>query len=705
MFPRFIPFRAEPGARFDRVSCGNLRQVCPGRKAAEGKEAERGLPGGKGTPGWTPASPFGYPEKELGAEAITPTVPRWKHLKPGAGRASQERDVPQTDHTPFPRRLRCALAVGAMFLLCGARPVQEAAASWQGKVHAGLLEQAAKGPTEFILFLSEQADLSAAAGRHSKAEKGRFVTETLRGQAARTQAPILALLEARRVEHSSYWIANMIWVRGDGRLLETLARRADVRHIAANPRVRTDLPIPPARAESPEATSAIEWNITQVDADQVWGLGYTGGGVVVGGQDTGYQWNHPALKGRYRGWDGVAAIHNHNWHDAIHSGGGTCGHDTSAPCDDNGHGTHTMGTMVGDDGGVNRIGMAPGARWIGCRNMDQGVGTPATYAECFQWFVAPTDLAGANPDPALAPDVINNSWTCPPSEGCSPLALQTVVENTVAAGIVVVVSAGNSGSACSTVKDPPAIYAASLSVGATTSLDGIAPFSSRGPVTADGSNRLKPDVCAPGVSVRSSYTVNVYATLDGTSMAGPHVVGLVALILEARPDLRGHVEEIRSLVELSAAPLTSTQDCGSVSGLDVPNNTFGYGRIDALGSLTGDSDGDGTANLADCRPVDAAAWSVPAPATNLAVSGPSTLSWQPPAQPGALAPTYDLLRSTAAGDFSLADCVATGISGTQATDSTLPSKVLYYLVRVNNDCGSTLGTTSGGAPRVAPPCN
>ena len=145
-----------------------------------------------------------------------------------------------------------------------------------------------------------------------------------------------------------------------------------------------ELPVLPAGAGSLEAVAAVGWNIVRVEADQVWGLGYTGRGVVVGGQDTGYQWDHPALIGRYRGWDGAAASHDYNWHDAIHSGGGICGYDTTAPCDDNGHGTHTLGTAVGDDGGVNRIGVAPGARWIGCRNMNQGVGTPATYAECFQ---------------------------------------------------------------------------------------------------------------------------------------------------------------------------------------------------------------------------------------------------------------------------------------------------------------------------------
>ena len=144
----------------------------------------------------------------------------------------------------------------------------------------------------------------------------------------------------------------------------------------------------------------------------------------------------------------LARNHNYNWHDSIHSGGGSCGADSPAPCDDFGHGTHTMGTMVGDDGGTNKIGVAPRRKWIGCRNMDQGVGTPATYTECFQWFIAPTDLPNQNPDPSKAPHVINNSWGCPPSEGCTdPTVLQTVVENTRAAGIEVVVSAGNAGSA------------------------------------------------------------------------------------------------------------------------------------------------------------------------------------------------------------------------------------------------------------------
>ncbi len=152
----------------------------------------------------------------------------------------------------------------------------------------------------------------------------------------------------------------------------------------------------------------------------MWAAGYTGQGAVIGGQDTGYDWDHPALKNQYRGWNGASADHDYNWHDAIHVTGSICGANSPEPCDDDDHGTHTMGTMVGDDGLGNQIGMAPGARWIGCRNMNDGVGTPATYTECYEWFIAPYPVGGTpdQGDPSKAPDVINNSWGCPPSEGC-----------------------------------------------------------------------------------------------------------------------------------------------------------------------------------------------------------------------------------------------------------------------------------------------
>lgn len=481
------------------------------------------------------------------------------------------------------RLLSLLLSATAML---AARPA--AASTWTDKVDPWVLDQLLlqpSGESEFLIVLAEQTDLSGAARLSTKVAKGGYVFDQLRETAARTQAPLLDELARAGVVHRPFWIANMIWAKGNETAIASLAGRADVARIAANPRVHLDSPTVEEGREPALAPETIEWNITKVNAPQVWALGYTGQGAVVGGQDTGYQWDHPALKGKYRGWNGAAADHNFQWHDAIHSGGGICGANSLVPCDDTNHGTHTMGTMVGDDGAGNQIGMAPGAKWIGCRNMDVGAGTPATYAECYQWFLAPTDLNNLNPDPALAPDAINNSWSCPVSEGCTdPNVLLTVVNNVRAAGIVTAHSAGNSGSGCSSVSTPAAIYDASFTVGATDSTDSPASFSSRGPVTVDGSNRMKPDIAAPGECVRSSVPGNDYGSCwSGTSMAGPHVAGLVALLVSADPALAGNVDWIEELIREGAFhPATSSQVCGGHSAAIFPNNTFGFGRIDAL---------------------------------------------------------------------------------------------------------------------------
>ncbi len=460
---------------------------------------------------------------------------------------------------------------------------------------------AAGGETEVLVVLAEQAHLGAASTISDRQARLRYVYDTLRETALRSQAPLRAVLEEAGVDYRPFYVINMLALRGDRALVTRLAARPEVARIVANPRVRPPLSassspslIPPQLERGKLSSrgcerASVEWNVARVNADAVWALGYTGEGIVVAGQDTGYDWEHPALIEQYRGWDGHSASHDYHWHDAIHSGGGSCGADSPVPCDDYGlgHGTHTMGTIVGDDGAGNQIGVAPGARWIGCRNMDEGVGTPETYTECFQFFLAPYPLGGdpfTDGEPALAPHVINNSWTCPQGEGCDWDTLQAVVENVRAAGIVVVASAGNEGGGgCSTVQDPPAIYDAAFSVGATDSNDVIAGFSSRGPVTVDGSYRLKPDVVAPGVGIRSSQRGGGYYENNGTSMAGPHVAGTVALLWSAAPALIGDVDATEQIIARAARPRVDTACGGESDGH--PNNVYGWGIVDALAAV------------------------------------------------------------------------------------------------------------------------
>ena len=423
----------------------------------------------------------------------------------------------------------------------------------------------------------------------TKTEKGRFVYDALRDKSKATQTPILQWLRERGIEHRSFYIVNAILVKGGREIAESLAARSDVARVEGNPQIKNVLPQPEAIAEATlpaQRPETIEPGIAYTHAPDVWALGFRGQGITVAGADTGIRWTHNALKPHYRGWNGVDPDHNYNWHDAIHdSVGNPCGNDSPFPCDDNGHGTHTIGTATGDDGTGNQIGMAPGAKWIGCRNMDQGNGTPARYIECMEWFLAPYPIGGGQGDPLKAPDITSNSWVCPPSEGCSANTLQAAVEAQAAAGIMMVAGAGNDGPDCSTVMYPPAIYAASYTVGALiTGTDNVASFSSRGPVTIDASNRIKPDISAPGTNIRSSSNAsdNSYISLSGTSMATPHIAGAMALLWSARPDLRRDISNSRTVLN-EAAFFLAYKQCGTPGP---PNNVVGWGRIDILAPVT-----------------------------------------------------------------------------------------------------------------------
>jgi serine protease AprX len=479
------------------------------------------------------------------------------------------------------------------------KPLNPASPSKEGfpasnKIASWVIDHTANGQqAEFFVELADRADVSGAASLPTKAEKGRFVYQTLLDKAQRTQEPILQWLRDRKIEYRSFYIVNAILIKGDRQLAEALAARPDVARVTGNPQIHNDLPQRgPVEVSSlaPRNPATIEPGITYTHAPDVWALGFRGETVVVASADTGVRWTHDALKPHYRGWDGVNANHNFNWHDSIHdSVGNPCGNDSQEPCDDFFHGSHTTGTAIGDDGGTNQIGMAPGARWIACRNMDEGTGTPARYIECMEFFLAPYPLncTPSEGDPSKAPDITINSWGCPTSEGCVVGdELQAAVEAQEAAGIQMVVAAGNSGPGCSTISDPPSFYDASYTVGAlNTGTDTIATFSSRGPVTRDGSNRTKPDITAPGTNTRSASNAcdSCYTFASGTSMATPHIAGAMALLWSAIPSLQHQIEASRDALDNSAVGIDSSA-CPP-GGPTPPNNVFGWGRIDIAAAV------------------------------------------------------------------------------------------------------------------------
>lgn len=502
---------------------------------------------------------------------------------------------------------KVVLALG----LCGmAGSALAASAAVQAKIEPALLSAVQlAGESDFVIFMQQQADLSAAASQKTRADKGRVVVAALKAQAASSQAGVLAELAARGLEHRSFWIANAITARGSLADIQALAARADVQQLL---KIDTRLPqiLPATIARMPERPTGVkkasapavfdvvkalgdtaEAGVKLINAPAVWAMGFKGQGVVVGDHDVGVMWDHPALKKNYRGWDGTTANHAYNWHNAFGALDLFCT-DPVVPCDSNGHGTHTTGTMVGIDGD-NQVGVAPESKWMACRSLLDpvlGVGTVPTYMDCMQWQLAPyPEGEPAAADPAMAPDVISNSWGC--LEGCAPPILKATNDAIYAAGQVQVVSAGNDGNdgVCSTVAFPLAVYESSFSVGASDVGDEMAGFSSLGPVLTDASLRLKPNVTAPGVDTRSSWNDGDYNTISGTSMAGPHVAGMVALIMSSEPRLIGRVADIRLLVERTANPdvgvANTAATCGGTDATTIPNNIFGYGRIDALAAV------------------------------------------------------------------------------------------------------------------------
>lgn len=465
-----------------------------------------------------------------------------------------------------------------------ATAVGDAADAWTAKVEDDVVSALAAGETtDVMIAFEERADLAAAARIDDWDERGAAVVAALQETAADSQRATRAELDAAGADYEAYWIANAILVRD---ATEAIARR-----VAAQPGVDQVLevaeydvpellPADPAAttaAQEAAAAAAAEWGVGAVNADRVWSeLDVRGEGLVIANIDTGVQFDHPALAARYRGANADGTVsHDYHWYDPAH----VC--PSAAPCDNQGHGTHTMGTMAGGDEGGTAIGVAPGARWIaakGCEATAQAACTITSLVASGQWTLAPTDTNGQNPRIDLRPHVVNNSWGADTLGFADPFYDQ-IVDAWNAAGVFAVFSSGNDGAnGCTTVGSPadsPGAYA----VGAHDAANHIAPFSSRGP----GPNgRIRPDVSAPGVAVRSSVPGSAYGTANGTSMAAPHVTATVALMWAAAPSLIGDIDGTRELLGTTAVD-TLNAECG---GTEQRNNAFGEGRLDAFAAVT-----------------------------------------------------------------------------------------------------------------------
>ncbi|MEO3742781.1 S8 family serine peptidase [Plantactinospora sp. B5E13] len=469
-----------------------------------------------------------------------------------------------------------ALGVAVVLGITG-QPALAGAAGPEASVSGELLaELSTKGSTTFTVYLRERAKLSDAATLADDTARATEVYRQLTGTAERSQRDLRDELDKRGAKYTSYWIANAVRVEGDRSLVDSIAARDDVSSIEPSRSYELIKPVE-MRSGTDNTTNAVEWNVSNIEAPRVWSeFGTRGEGIVVANIDSGVQFDHPALVGSYRGNNGGTFDHNYNWFDPAE----VCANNT--PCDNNGHGTHTMGTMVGDDGAANQVGVAPGATWIAAKGCETNNCSDASLLAAGQWVLAPTDLNGQNPRPDLHADVVNNSW----GGGRGDEWYEQTINSWRAAGIFPTFSAGNDGPGCNTTENP-GDYPNAYGVGSYDINNNVSDFSGRGTSSIDGA--VKPNIAAPGSSVRSSLPGNGYGTGSGTSMAAPHVSATVALVWSVSPAMKGNVDATEQLLDDTATDVNALTCGGTVDF----NNVFGEGRLNAYQAVNAAPRGDG----------------------------------------------------------------------------------------------------------------
>jgi len=445
---------------------------------------------------------------------------------------------------------------------------------------------------DYMIIFEEQADLTPAFSMPWE-ERGQFVYEALTTHAEQTQADVVGFLDQNDVSYKSFWIQNVIAVESStSTTLKGLLDYYEIEALTTVPQILLEEPIIDPTAKSILETPTVTQNLVHIRADEVWAEGMTGTGMVVGSIDTGVRFTHEALVSGYRGNLGSSAFeHDHNWWDAVNG--------EPVPYDDQGHGSHTTGIMVGEDAEGNIVGAAPGAEWIACKAISaSGSGLGWDFLECGQFMLAPWDSNRQNANPDLRPQVVNNSWG-----SCGQTYIdwfEDTIDAWQAAGIYPVFSNGNAGNCgygsppgLNTVGNPARSYHVT-SVGSTGTADGIyANHSNWGPTDSEDTLNpsdypwIKPQVVAPGVGIRSAVASGDgdYGNWGGTSMSAPHVSGLVALMWEAGDCLIGDYASTETLIQESAVPIPYATGNGDEGPGNVPNHATGWGEIDALDAV------------------------------------------------------------------------------------------------------------------------
>ncbi|SNB47977.1 S8 family serine peptidase [Geobacter sp. DSM 9736] len=405
-----------------------------------------------------------------------------------------------------------------------------------------VMETGSQHEFPIIVRATGKARVDSIRDRDKRTRRSKII-RALRRVADASQREIRNFLDKKKIRKvRPLWLVNGVALTANAQLIQELAQLPQVESIILD----ASIPMPKTVYSNPASP---EWNIAAVGAPELWNLGYTGEGVVVANMDSGVDASHPDLRDRWRGG-------TNSWFDPNQE------HDS--PADRDGHGTKTMGIMVGGDAGGSSIGVAPGARWIAVKIFnDAGAASYSSVHRGFQWLLDPD----GNPDTDDAPDVVNNSWGIENTYGCIT-EFHPDIEILKAAGIAMTFAAGNDGPFPSTIVSP-ADYSSAFSVGAVDSTGTVASFSSRGPSACGGG--ISPVVVAPGVDILTTDLdfgiPGAYATVSGTSFAAPHAAGAMALLIQAFPDLDASVIE------------AAFRDSAGDVGVFGPDNAYGYGSL------------------------------------------------------------------------------------------------------------------------------